>query len=309
MKKPDQDVKVKKVRKGGRLRSFKCLACGQKFRGRGALIQHQREKHLKQKSESVTQEKIIACSTPTEKFPNMGLSMQHSATHTTIDTAGNSDKKHLCEQCGKRFAYESFLKAHQKVHEYGESVLPFACHLCPRRFGYKVALVAHLRQHVRKTESLCPICEKSFPSKSFLLQHIKASHATKKLFCKTCNSSFKLNGYMKHMDMHNKVTPYYCQICKIYLTQKDHPGHMLNHEKNGVSEEPVASSKDIPRRGRKKRARVSEQHNDFEEGSAPGVGSDGELVTVRQEEAEMEQSGEANILDKSAADPSEGGGI
>lgn len=84
---------------------------------------------------------------------------------------------------------------------------------------------------------------------------------------------------------------------------------MLNHEKNGVSEEPVASSKDIPRRGRKKRARVSEQHNDFEEGSAPGVGSDSELVTVRQEEAEMELSGEANILDKSAADPSEGGGI
>ncbi|XP_056593797.1 zinc finger protein 454 [Triplophysa dalaica] len=167
MKKPDQDAKVKKVRKGGRLRSFKCLACGQKFRGRGALIQHQREKHLKQKSESVTQEKIIACSTPTEKFPKMGLSMQHSATHTAIDTEGNSDKKHMCDQCGKSFAYESFLKVHQKVHEYGESVLPFACHLCPRRFGYKVALVAHLRQHVRKTESLCPICEKSFPVQEF----------------------------------------------------------------------------------------------------------------------------------------------
>lgn len=304
---PGQDVKVKKVRKGGRLRTFKCLACGQKFRGRGALIQHQREKHVKEKNESVPEENIITCSTPAEKLPETSLSMQHSATYTPIDTEKNSGKKHLCDQCGKRFAYESFLKAHQKVHEYGESALPpFLCHLCPRRFGYKVALVAHLRRHVRKTEFVCPICEKSLPSRSFLAEHIKASHATKKLFCKTCNSSFStLNGYLKHMEIHNKVTAYYCEICKIYLTQKDHPGHMVNHEKKSVSEEPVASTKIITKRGRKKR--VLEQQNNSEEGSAPGIGSDSEPVTARQEEAEMELPGEAeaSVLDETTADPSE----
>lgn len=297
-----QGMTVKKVRKGRRLKTFKCLTCGQKFRGKGILMIHQREKHVKEKSEPVPKEKIVACSPRAEKFSKRLLSMQDSATHTAIATEEVSDKKLMCDQCGKRFAYECFLKAHLKVHEYGESALPYTCHLCPRRFGYKVALIAHLRRHVRTAESSCPICDKSFPSTSSLAQHIKSSHAKKKLICKTCNSSYStLNGYMKHMDAHNKVTPYYCEICKIYLTKKDHLEHMLNHEKNSLAEgqQPVASSKSTSKRGRKKCA--SKQQNNPEEGSTLGIKSD------RPEKAEMEVPGEtdASVLDESTADPSE----
>ncbi|KAK9953263.1 hypothetical protein ABG768_017268 [Culter alburnus] len=204
-----------------------CLTCGQRFRSKRNLMKHQRANHGKKKNKSEVKEKFHMCSTCGERFDEMSLLLRHRAIHAKEDP----ERRFVCQQCGKGFAHQAFLKAHQKVHEDAESTMPFTCHLCPRRFGYKVALVAHMKHHSSKLTCICPICEKTFQFRGSLIQHLKSSHAGEKLLCKTCDKGFlRVNGYIKHMDKHNVMTPFYCDICKIYLSQRGYMAHMLTHE-------------------------------------------------------------------------------
>ncbi|CAM4722827.1 unnamed protein product [Leuciscus chuanchicus] len=251
-----------------------CLTCGQRFRSRRNLMKHQRANHGKKKTKCEVKERLYMCSTCGEKFNEMRLLLRHRVIHTRE----NPDGRFGCQQCGKGFAHQAFLKAHQKVHEDAESTMPFTCHLCPRRFGYKVALVAHMKHHSSKLTCTCPICEKTFQFRGSLVQHLKSSHAGEKLLCKTCDKGFlRVNGYIKHMDKHNVMTPFYCDICKIYLSQRGYAAHMLTHE-----QKPEES--------------VENQPNNSEGGIEP--------VTARQEEAMMEplSEDEMEVLAESSMD-------
>ncbi|XP_026057129.1 zinc finger protein 112-like [Carassius auratus] len=252
-----------------------CLTCGQRFRSRRTLMKHRRANHAKNKTESEVKEKFYICSICGERFHKMGLLLSHRVIHTKENPEG----RFVCQHCGKGFPHQAFLKAHQKVHEDAESTMPFKCHLCPRRFGYKVALVAHMKHHSSILTCICPICEKSFQFRGSLIQHLKSSHAGEKLLCKTCDKGFlRVNGYVKHMDKHNVMTPFYCDICKIYFSQRGYTSHMATHEhkslpKQQPDDESVENQPDDPE--------ISLLSvNSSEEGMDP--------VTVRQEEAEME---------------------
>ncbi|XP_016385513.1 zinc finger protein 2-like [Sinocyclocheilus rhinocerous] len=268
-----------------------CLTCGQRFRSRRTLMKHRRANHSKKKTKSEVKEKFYICSTCGERFNKMGLLLRHRAIHTKENPEG----RFMCQQCGKGFPDQAFLKAHQKVHEDAESIMPFTCHLCPRRFGYKVALIAHMKHHSSKLASICPICEKSHQFRGSLIQHLKSSHAGEKLLCKTCDKSFlRVNGYVKHMDRHNVMTPFYCDICKIYLSLRGYMAHMLTHEQKSLPEQQPDES-------------VENQPNDTEI-SLAGVNSTEEgidSVTVRQEEAGMEplSEDEMEVLSGSSVDP------
>lgn len=174
--------------------------------------------------------------------------------------------------------------------------MPFTCHLCPRRFGYKVALVAHMKHHSSKLTCICPICEKSFQFRGSLIQHLKSSHAGEKLLCKTCDKGFlRVNGYVKHMDKHNVMTPFYCDICKIYFSQRGYTQHMATHEQKSLPEQrPEDESVEI----QPDDTEISlVSVNSSEEGMDP--------VTVRQEEAEMEplSEDEMEVLSGNPVDP------
>uniref|UniRef100_A0A673I0T8 Si:dkey-226l10.6 n=1 Tax=Sinocyclocheilus rhinocerous TaxID=307959 RepID=A0A673I0T8_9TELE len=226
------------------------------------------------------------------KFLKMGLLLRHRVIHTKENPEG----RFVCQQCGKGFPHQAFLKAHQKVHEDAESTMPFTCHLCPRRFGYKVALVAHMKHHSSKLTCICPICEKSYQYRGSLIQHLKSSHAGEKLLCKTCDKGFlRVNGYVKHMDKHNVMTPFYCDICKIYFSQRGYTAHMATHEQKSLSEQqPDESVENQPNDTEISLVSV----NSSEEGMDP--------VTVRQEEDEMEllSEDEMEVLSGNSVDPS-----
>ncbi|KAF4095800.1 histone-lysine N-methyltransferase PRDM9 [Onychostoma macrolepis] len=269
-----------------------CLTCGQRFRSRRTLMKHRRASHPKNKTESEVKEKFYICSICGERFHKMGLLLRHRVIHTKENPEG----RFVCQQCGKGFPHQAFLKAHQKVHEDAESTMPFTCHLCPRRFGYKVALVAHMKHHSSKLTCICPICEKSFQFRGSLIQHLKSSHAGEKLLCKTCDKGFlRVNGYVKHMDKHNVMTPFYCDICKIYLSQRGYTAHMVTHEQKSLPEQqPDESVENQPNDTEISLVSV----NSSEEGMDP--------VTVRQEEAEVEllSGDEMEDLSGNSVDPS-----
>lgn len=268
-----------------------CLTCGQRFRSRRNLMKHQRANHGKKKTKSEVKEKFCICSTCGERFDEMGLLLRHRAIHAKE----NPDRRFVCQQCGKGFAHHAFLKAHQKVHEDAESTMPFTCHLCPRRFGYKVALVAHMKHHSSKLACICPICEKTFQFRGSLIQHLKSSHAGEKLLCKTCDRGFlRVNGYIKHMDKHNVMTPFYCDLCKIYLSQRGYAAHMLTHEqKPEESVEKQANAIDV---------------NNSEEGIEPVIVGMEEGAIEPLSEDEMEDLAESS-MDLSTVEDVESGKV
>ncbi|XP_067290937.1 zinc finger protein OZF [Pseudorasbora parva] len=266
-----------------------CLTCGQRFRSKRNLMKHQRATHGKKKTKSEAKEKLCICSICGERFNEMSLLLRHRAIHAKE----NPDRRFVCQQCGKGFAHQAFLKAHQKVHEDAESTMPFTCHLCPRRFGYKVALVAHMKHHSSKLTCICPICEKTFQFRGSLIQHLKSSHAGEKLLCNTCDRGFlRVNGYIKHMDKHNVMTPFYCDLCKIYLSQRGYAAHMLTHEP-------------------KTEESVEKLTNAFDGDNSEGI----EPVTVGMEEALMEPLSEDEMevaessMDLSTAEDVESGKV
>ncbi|XP_043082314.1 zinc finger protein 133 [Puntigrus tetrazona] len=266
-----------------------CLTCGQKFRSRRTLMKHRRANHAKNKTEAEVKEKFFICSICGERFHKMGLLLRHRVIHTKENPEG----RFVCQHCGKGFPHQAFLKAHQKVHEDAESTMPFTCHLCPRRFGYKVALVAHMKHHSSKLTCICPICEKSFQFRGSLIQHLKSSHAGEKLLCKTCDKGFlRVNGYVKHMDKHNVMTPFHCDICKIYLSQRGYAAHMATHEQKSLPEQRSAENQ--PNDTEISLISV----NSSEEGLDP--------VTARKEEAEMEplSEDEMEVLSGDPVEPS-----
>ncbi|KAF3819478.1 hypothetical protein GH733_013628 [Mirounga leonina] len=57
-----------------------------------------------------------------------------------------------CEDCGRSFRLERFLRAHQRQHT-GER--PFACAECGKNFGKKTHLVAHARVHSGERPFAC----------------------------------------------------------------------------------------------------------------------------------------------------------
>nr|XP_021329463.1 zinc finger protein 845 [Danio rerio] len=215
-------VEPKKHRVSANL--INCPKCSQRFRSRRTLTKHWRAHHAKKKPKSEQKEK--------------------SGLHS--EAPMNPEDKFLCRQCGKGFAHQAFLKAHRKVHENAESSMPFACHLCPRRFGYKVAFAAHMKHHSSKLTCVCPVCEKSFQYKGSLVQHLKSAHAGERLCCKTCDRSFlRVSGFINHMDKHNVMTPFYCDICQIYLSQRGYSKHMLTHQQKVQESGPGESVEEM----------------------------------------------------------------
>ncbi|XP_051542991.1 zinc finger protein 432 [Myxocyprinus asiaticus] len=265
---------------GGKAVKFiSCSTCGKKFRRRRNLMKHRRAEHPKKTflTKSEVKEKIFVCSCG-EKFHTMPLLLQHRATHS-------NDGKYSCHHCGKGFPGKVLLTAHQKIHKDTDSLLPYLCDSCPRRFGYKVALIAHLKNHSAKHTCTCPICEEGFQLRGSLAHHLKIYHAGKRLTCKTCDKTFLVvNDYFKHIDSHVVVTPYYCAICQIYLTQRSYVPHMQTHEK--MERESVEYK---PKRGRKGCVSVSTQQKNSEEGTTLG------MEPVVQDEAGMEPLSESEM--------------
>ncbi|TRY69868.1 hypothetical protein DNTS_015333 [Danionella cerebrum] len=206
----------------GKYKSINCLKCGMRFRTRRTLMKHQRLFHVKENTRKINKE---------EKERAAALQIAHSREE-------NIESKHVCQQCGKGFEHQAFLKAHQKIHEDFNSTMPFSCHICSKRFANKLPLVAHMKHHSSKVSCpKCPVCEKSFQFRGSLVQHIKSFHVGEKLLCKICHKSFRLiHGFIKHFEKHNVITPFHCELCKIYLSERGFRIHMLQHKQKENSD-------------------------------------------------------------------------
>lgn len=80
------------------------------------------------------------------------------------------EKDYSCEQCGKRFLYESSLKTHLSCHT-GEK--PHVCSYCAKTFRLRKDMIIHERIHTGERPYSCHICGKSCYDSSNLRKHEK----------------------------------------------------------------------------------------------------------------------------------------
>ncbi|KAG5268114.1 hypothetical protein AALO_G00208400 [Alosa alosa] len=189
--------------------------------------------------------KPFHCAHCGEGFLNKGVLKIHEIGHIrskflSPPTSGS----HLCKHCGKAFAHKAFLKAHLKIHASMESQMSFACSKCNRRFRNQSSLNKHMLNHLTRLKYPCPVCGEDFEMKGSLHLHIKM-HPGERFRCKFCDQRFlKIDSYLRHVDRHTVVTPYYCEKCKIYqLTERGFLLHQKRHAHKDLVLAMVANGK------------------------------------------------------------------
>ncbi|XP_027489481.1 LOW QUALITY PROTEIN: zinc finger protein 581-like, partial [Corapipo altera] len=99
-------------------------------------------------------------------FAYLSYLQRHSITHSPL-------KPHVCRACGKAFKRTSHLERHRFTHA-GRK--PLGCPLCPRRFRDSGELAQHQRVHTGERPFPCPQCPLRFGERNTLQRHLRRKH-------------------------------------------------------------------------------------------------------------------------------------
>ncbi|XP_075434207.1 uncharacterized protein LOC142471276 isoform X2 [Ascaphus truei] len=152
-----------------------------------------------------------------------------SSERTMIDlNLPKEVKSHVCDECGRHFAYKSVLVVHQKTHT-GEK--PHKCNDCEKQFFRKSSLIEHQRTHTGEKPHKCNDCGKRFTYKSILIEHRRTHTGEKPHKCDECGKRFtRKSSLIEHLRTHTGERPHRCNECGRHFTRKsDFKGHQKIH--------------------------------------------------------------------------------
>ncbi|XP_052870699.1 zinc finger protein 90-like [Anopheles cruzii] len=223
-----------------------CPMCSKKLRSRTKLVEH-KEMHLNPDR--------FRCEVCAEVHQNIKEHMQNKHKERTF----------CCEECGKRFPFQTRLNAHvRKLHsakdvpcdqcdkafskytieDHKRAVhgAGFICEHCPRIFKSRFQLDCHMGEHIKNpppSSNLpkvpCNICGLVVGNKYILQTHIKLIHTQQTpASCESCGKQFKSKRYLSS-HLRNVCTDrsFPCTICgKSFKKKKKLTEHMTTHTKS-----------------------------------------------------------------------------
>uniref|UniRef100_A0A182P2N4 Protein krueppel n=1 Tax=Anopheles epiroticus TaxID=199890 RepID=A0A182P2N4_9DIPT len=128
-----------------------------------------------------------------------------------IPVHGSKTKHYACEQCDKRFANQTTLRKHLKIHR---NVRNYRCEHCEASFCDRSSLRYHLAKHRGVAAFQCEFCDRGFYTSSQLRQHQNLAHRERKFRCDVCGQMFLLKHHlMEHAQLHSDGRPHECDLC------------------------------------------------------------------------------------------------
>uniref|UniRef100_A0A803YS07 Zinc finger and BTB domain containing 40 n=1 Tax=Meleagris gallopavo TaxID=9103 RepID=A0A803YS07_MELGA len=219
-KEPEEKASSKK--------NFICKACEKSFHFYCRLKVHMKRCR-------VARGKQIQCKECTEvKSTKEELEKHQLEVHGEVGMA-KKKKKRLpvtCDICGREFAHASGMQYHKLTEHFDEK--PFSCEKCGAKFAANSTLKNHLRLHTGDRPFVCKHCLMTFMQASALAYHTKKKHSEDiedPYDCRKCRMSFAtLQEHRKHIHEVHSREYHPCPDCsKVFSAPSLLERHMVTH--------------------------------------------------------------------------------
>ncbi|XP_037736971.1 zinc finger and BTB domain-containing protein 40 isoform X4 [Chelonia mydas] len=193
-------------------KNFVCKACDKSFHFYCRL-----KVHIKRCR--VAKGKQVQCKECSEiKTSKKELEKHQLEAHGGPGAAGTAKKKKkrlpvTCDICGREFAHASGMQYHKLTEHFDEK--PFSCEECGAKFAANSTLKNHLRLHTGDRPFMCKHCLMTFTQASALAYHTKKKHSEGKMYaCQYCDAVFAQSIELsRHVRTHTGDKPYVCREC------------------------------------------------------------------------------------------------
>uniref|UniRef100_A0A452J701 C2H2-type domain-containing protein n=1 Tax=Gopherus agassizii TaxID=38772 RepID=A0A452J701_9SAUR len=193
-------------------KNFVCKACDKSFHFYCRLKVHMKRCR-------VAKGKQVQCKECSEiKTSKKELEKHQLEAHGGPGAAGTTKKKTkrlpvTCDICGREFAHASGMQYHKLTEHFDEK--PFSCEECGAKFAANSTLKNHLRLHTGDRPFMCKHCLMTFTQASALAYHTKKKHSEGKMYaCQYCDAVFAQSIELsRHVRTHTGDKPYVCREC------------------------------------------------------------------------------------------------
>ncbi|XP_026718458.1 zinc finger and BTB domain-containing protein 40 isoform X2 [Athene cunicularia] len=190
-------------------KSFVCKACDKTFHFYCRLKVHMKRCR-------VARGKQMQCKECSEVKSTKKELEKHQLEVHGVTGMAKKKKKRLpvaCDICGREFAHASGMQYHKLTEHFDEK--PFSCKECGAKFAANSTLKNHLRLHTGDRPFMCKHCLMTFMQASALAYHTKKKHAEGKMYaCQYCHAVFAQSIELsRHVRTHTGDKPYVCREC------------------------------------------------------------------------------------------------